>query len=78
MRPADAGDLVTLLRHLPLDAPLTVIGAASNLIVRDGGVPGVVVRLARGFGAVRPSGTASSRAPRRWTPRWPSTRRRPA
>ena len=53
VRPADAADLITLLRHLPADAPLTTIGAASNLIVRDGGVTGVVIRLARGFGAVR-------------------------
>ncbi|GGG16499.1 UDP-N-acetylenolpyruvoylglucosamine reductase [Caldovatus sediminis] len=52
-RPADLDDLLRLLRELPDAVPLTVIGAASNLIVRDGGVPGVVVRLApRGFGAV--------------------------
>ena len=51
-RPSSPADLVTLLRGLPLDAPLTIIGAASNLIVRDGGVHGVVVRLARGFGDV--------------------------
>ena len=52
VRPANTDDLVTLLAGLPMDAPLTVIGAASNLIVRDGGITGVVVRLARGFGAV--------------------------
>ncbi|WP_408869352.1 UDP-N-acetylmuramate dehydrogenase [Caldovatus aquaticus] len=53
VRPADLGDLLLLLRDLPEAVPLTAIGAASNLIVRDGGVPGVVVRLApRGFGAV--------------------------
>ncbi len=52
VRPADADDLATLLHDLPLDAPLSVMGAASNLIVRDGGVTGVVVRLARGFGDV--------------------------
>lgn len=49
VRPADAADLVAFLAALPLEIPLTVIGAASNLIVRDGGVPGVVIRLARGF-----------------------------
>ena len=38
-----------VLRNLPADIPVTVIGAGSNLIVRDGGVPGVVVRLGRGF-----------------------------
>ena len=52
VRPADSDDLATLLHDLPVDAPLTVIGAASNLIVRDGGVTGVVVRLARGFGDI--------------------------
>ena len=56
VRPAGAADLVDLLRHLPADAPLTTIGAASNLIVRDGGVTGVVVRLARGFGEIRVDG----------------------
>jgi UDP-N-acetylmuramate dehydrogenase len=52
VRPADAQDLAQFLAALPLDIPVTVIGAASNLIVRDGGVHGVVVRLARGFGEV--------------------------
>ena len=37
---------------LPLDIPVHVIGACSNLIIRDGGLPGVVIRLARGFGAI--------------------------
>ena len=52
VRPANPTDLGRLLKDLPADAPLTVIGAASNLIVRDGGVTGVVVRLARGFSDV--------------------------
>jgi UDP-N-acetylmuramate dehydrogenase len=52
VRPAHVQDLVALLHDLPLDAPVTVIGAASNMIVRDGGITGVVVRLARGFGDV--------------------------
>jgi UDP-N-acetylmuramate dehydrogenase len=52
-RPADAEDLLTLLATLDPAMELTVLGAASNLIIRDGGVPGVVLRLpARGFGAV--------------------------
>jgi UDP-N-acetylmuramate dehydrogenase len=50
--PADEDDLAYFLRHLPSDVPVTVIGLGSNLIVRDGGVPGVVVRLARGFGDI--------------------------
>jgi UDP-N-acetylmuramate dehydrogenase len=52
-RPADLDDLVHFLAGCPADVPLTVIGAASNLIVRDGGIPGLVVRLARGFGCIR-------------------------
>jgi UDP-N-acetylmuramate dehydrogenase len=52
VRPADADDLLLLLRDLPEAVPLTIIGAASNLILRDGGLPGVVLRLARGFGEV--------------------------
>lgn len=51
-RPADDEDLADLLGALPPGVPVTVIGAASNLIVRDGGVPGVVVKLARGFTTV--------------------------
>ena len=49
IRPSDPADLATLLAGLPHEVPVTVIGAASNLIIRDGGVHGVVVRLARGF-----------------------------
>jgi len=52
-RPADLDDLVNFLAGCPADVPITVIGAASNLIVRDGGIPGVVIRLARGFGCIR-------------------------
>ena len=52
VRPADAEDLAGFLAALSPELPVTVVGAASNLIVRDGGVPGIVVRLARGFGAV--------------------------
>ena len=44
--PADEDDLAALLAALPADVPLTVLGVGSNVIVRDGGVPGVVVRLA--------------------------------
>ena len=50
VRPADVDDLLRLLRRA--EAPITVMGAASNLIVRDGGVRGIVLRLARGFGDV--------------------------
>ena len=40
------------LRNLPAEIPVTVIGVGSNLIVRDGGVPGVVIRLGRGFNEI--------------------------
>ena len=50
--PEDENDLVYFLRHLPADIPVTVVGLGSNLIVRDGGVPGVVIRLGRGFNDV--------------------------
>ena len=52
-RPADRDDLVDFLRRKPRDLPVTVIGVASNLLVRDGGVPGVVLRLGRGFAEIR-------------------------
>ncbi len=50
VRPADAEDLAQFLHALPLDVPVHVVGACSNLIIRDGGLPGIVIRLARGFG----------------------------
>src|SRR5688572_14579441 len=50
--PEDEDDLAYFLANLPPDIPVTVIGLGSNLIVRDGGVPGVVIRLGRGFNAV--------------------------
>ena len=50
--PEDEEDLAYLLAHLPAEIPVTVIGLGSNLIVRDGGVPGVVIRLGRGFGEI--------------------------
>ena len=51
--PEDEVDLAYFLGQLPATIPVTVIGLGSNLIVRDGGVPGVVVRLGRGFGEVK-------------------------
>ena len=47
--PEDETDLAYFLQVLAADIPVTVIGLGSNLIVRDGGIPGVVVRLGRGF-----------------------------
>ncbi len=48
--PADEADLAYFRKHVPDDVPVTVVGVGSNLLVRDGGVPGVVIRLGRGFG----------------------------
>ena len=48
-RPADADDLAAFLKERPRDVPITVVGVGSNLLVRDGGVPGIVIRLGRGF-----------------------------
>jgi len=52
-RPADAEDLSYFLSHCPAEVPVTVIGLASNLLVRDGGVPGVVIRLGPQFGQIK-------------------------
>ncbi|MFC3069250.1 UDP-N-acetylmuramate dehydrogenase [Phenylobacterium soli] len=55
--PADADDLAAFLKALPPEVPLTVLGVGSNVIVRDGGVPGVTIRLAgRAFAAIRADG----------------------
>ena len=48
----DEDDLAYLLANLPREIPVTVIGLGSNLIVRDGGVEGVVIRLGRGFNQI--------------------------
>ncbi len=48
--PADESDLAYFLTHFRADMPVIVIGLGSNLLVRDGGIPGVVIRLGRGFG----------------------------
>lgn len=48
-KPEDTKDLAHFIKHKPLDMPVTVIGVGSNLIVRDGGLPGAVVRLGRAF-----------------------------
>ena len=50
--PEDENDFAYALANLPNDIPVTVIGAGSNLIVRDGGVQGVVIRLGRGFNEI--------------------------
>lgn len=55
--PADTADLAHFLAHVPRDVTVSVIGVASNLLVRDGGVAGVVVKLGREFNGIRVDGT---------------------
>jgi UDP-N-acetylmuramate dehydrogenase len=51
--PEDEADLAYMLARLSFDIPVTLIGLGSNLIVRDGGVRGVVIRLGRGFSEIK-------------------------
>lgn len=55
-RPADVEDLASFLAALPADVAVTVLGVGSNLLVRDGGVKGVVIRLMRGFTTIAVEG----------------------
>ena len=50
--PADEADLAYFMAHVPAEVPIFVIGLCSNLLVRDGGIKGVVVRLGRGFSEI--------------------------
>ncbi|MGV6848221.1 MAG: UDP-N-acetylmuramate dehydrogenase [Marinibacterium sp.] len=56
-QPADAGDLAAFLAGLDRDVPVFPVGVGSNLIVRDGGMRGVVIRLGRGFNGISIDGT---------------------
>ena len=56
-QPSDEEDLALFLKQLPVEIPITIVGIGSNLLVRDGGIEGVVIRLsARGFGKVKVRG----------------------
>ena len=55
-RPADADDLAAFLAAKPTDLRVSVIGVGSNLLVRDGGIPGVVIRLPAVFGSIETKG----------------------
>ncbi len=55
-RPADRDDLIQLLKAKPADVPVTVIGVGSNLLIRDGGIPGIVIRLGKAFAAIEITG----------------------
>ena len=62
-QPADEDDLATFLKNLPDDVPVMVVGVGSNLLVRDGSIEGVVIRLsAKGFGSVEQVGATMLRS----------------
>jgi len=62
-QPADEEDLAAFLRAVPEEIPLTVVGVGSNLLVRDGGIPGFVIRLsAKGFGEAAVTAPTTIRA----------------
>ena len=61
-QPADEDDLALFLKNLPSEVPITIIGVGSNLLVRDGGIEGIVIRLsAKGFGFIEAEGSSSLR-----------------
>ena len=55
--PADEADLGTFLKGKPDDIPVTIMGVGSNLLIRDGGISGLVIRLGRGFSNIVTNGT---------------------
>lgn len=55
-KPEDKQDLIDFIKNCPKDIPITVLGVASNLIIRDGGIPGVVVRMGRDFAGIAVEG----------------------
>jgi UDP-N-acetylmuramate dehydrogenase len=62
-QPADEDDLATFLRAVPEDIPIMVVGVGSNLLVRDGGILGFVIRLsAKGFGEAEVTGPTTIKA----------------
>jgi UDP-N-acetylmuramate dehydrogenase len=56
VRPADVEDLAVFLNGRPRDVALTVLGVGSNVLIRDGGIDGIVLRLGRGFAGVSVEG----------------------
>lgn len=59
-QPADQEDLAAFLAACPPEVPVFPVGVCSNLIIRDGGIPGVVVRLGRGFNGIEIEGNRVS------------------
>jgi UDP-N-acetylmuramate dehydrogenase len=60
--PADEEDLAYFMKNTPAEVPVAVIGLGSNLLVRDGGIAGVVIRLGRGFGDIQIEGESRLRS----------------
>lgn len=58
-QPADDDDLAYFLSRLPAEVPYTVIGLGSNLLVRDGGLPGVTIKLGKPFALIAPGRDAT-------------------
>ena len=56
-KPADIGDLSFFLKNKPAQVPITVLGVGSNIIVRDGGIDGVVIKLGREFAQMKFKGS---------------------
>jgi UDP-N-acetylmuramate dehydrogenase len=61
-RPADIDDLCAFMAAKRADLPVTMIGVGSNLLIRDGGIPGVVIRLPAAFGRIEPVSDTKIRA----------------
>jgi UDP-N-acetylmuramate dehydrogenase len=61
-RPADADDLADFMAEKPADLGVTVLGVGSNLLIRDGGIPGIVIRLPASFGRIEREGETRIRA----------------
>jgi UDP-N-acetylmuramate dehydrogenase len=55
-RPADDDDLGVFLAGCPADIPITILGVASNTLIRDGGIPGVVIKLGPAFARIKTEG----------------------
>ena len=61
-RPVDVDDLCAFMAEKPADLPVSVIGVGSNLLIRDGGIPGIVIRLPSAFGRIEQVGATRLKA----------------
>ena len=66
-RPQDLDDLIEFLKAKPAEVPVTVLGAGTNVLIRDGGVDGVVVRLGKSLAGIRVEDDQIIAGGRRWT-----------